>query len=446
MRLALCLLAAAALSAQTVRFKTNLGDIDVTLLPQNAPRTVENFLRYANRGAYNGTFFHRSVAGFVIQGGGFRWGGSAPADIPQDAPILNEYNVSNTRGTIAMAKLGSGPNTATNQWFFNLADNSANLNNQNGGFTVFGRVANQAGLDVMDGLASQRVIDASSFFGAAYDSLPVRNYSSGRPSDANLLIVNEVQVLNAPSVSAGGIVLASAFGGFTSAAPGAYLEIYGEKLFEGEARSWRGSDFDGVNAPTSLDGVTVTVGGLPAFVNYVSATQINVQIPDRVPTGGPVSVRVQREGVTATEGVIIMRPLMPGLLAPASFKVGDKQYVVAQRANGTFVANGIAGVPNAPAAPGETLIFYGTGFGQLSPSTTPVAGRIAQGATRIANPVDFKIGGILCNLPYAGLAPGLVGVYQFNVVVPNGVASGDQPVEVTVAADTTRQQLYLPIR
>ena len=130
--LAFLFLLPAALLCQTpssmVRFHTNFGDIDVTLLPNSAPRTVTNFLNYVNRGAYNNSLIHRSVAGFIIQGGGYQFINRVPREIASDPPVVNEFSVSNTRGTIAMAKLGSSPNSATNQWFFNLADNSRNLN------------------------------------------------------------------------------------------------------------------------------------------------------------------------------------------------------------------------------------------------------------------------------------------------------------------------------
>src|SRR5205807_6250752 len=77
------LLATLTLFGQTVRFETNLGNINVQLLPTDAPKTVANFLQYANSGAFNGSFIHRSVANFVIQGGGYTWSDSAgPVPIP----------------------------------------------------------------------------------------------------------------------------------------------------------------------------------------------------------------------------------------------------------------------------------------------------------------------------------------------------------------------------
>ena len=133
---------------------------------QGAPLTVQNFLNYVSDGDYVNTIIHRSVPGFVIQGGGFTVEGLAdvlntnPASaigvIPSDPPVVNEFSSdrSNLRGTIAMAKLGGDPDSATNQWFFNLGDNSANLDDQNGGFTVFGEVLEQSDLDILDAIAS----------------------------------------------------------------------------------------------------------------------------------------------------------------------------------------------------------------------------------------------------------------------------------------------------
>ncbi len=157
-------------SNAVARFVTRLGIIDVGLLEQQTPQTISNFVSYANSGVWDTTFFHRSVPGFIIQGGGFTITASDQVDaIPANPAVVNEPGVSNTRGTIAMAKLGSDPNSATNQWFFNVADNSSNLDNQNGGFTVFGSITNQAGLDVMDGINGLETGSA----GAPLDQLPV---------------------------------------------------------------------------------------------------------------------------------------------------------------------------------------------------------------------------------------------------------------------------------
>jgi cyclophilin family peptidyl-prolyl cis-trans isomerase len=157
----------------TVRLSTVQGYMDVRLNTKFTRITATNFLHYVNEAAWDGTFFHRSVPGFVIQAGGFFVNGSNQIDqVHSEGPIQNEPGISNTRGTIAMAKLGGDPNSATNQFFFNLADNSANLDAQNGGFTAFGEVLDDGGLQVMDQIAALPIVDASSINGA-FNELPV---------------------------------------------------------------------------------------------------------------------------------------------------------------------------------------------------------------------------------------------------------------------------------
>ncbi|NET08935.1 MAG: hypothetical protein F6K16_30395 [Symploca sp. SIO2B6] len=152
---------------------------------QGAPLTVANFRNYVDRGDYNGSIIHRSVPGFVVQGGGF----APPADlsttgaIETDDPVQNEFRTdrSNTRGTIAMAKLGGGPDSATSQWFFNLVDNSASLDNQNGGFTVFGEVVGEGDLAVIDAIAALPILETS-----AFPELPVITDTPTNPQVNNL--------------------------------------------------------------------------------------------------------------------------------------------------------------------------------------------------------------------------------------------------------------------
>ncbi|MEX0618453.1 MAG: peptidylprolyl isomerase [Pseudohongiellaceae bacterium] len=149
----LILAAAPFVAAGTfVRVGTGMGPYYVELLDDVAPATVQNFLNYVDRGDFDGTYIHRLERNFVVQGGGYRFQSFVgPIDVPADPPIVNEFNVSNTRGTLAMAKLDGDPDSATNEWFVNLSDNSANLDAQNGGFTVFGNVLGE-GMDVLDAI------------------------------------------------------------------------------------------------------------------------------------------------------------------------------------------------------------------------------------------------------------------------------------------------------
>jgi peptidyl-prolyl cis-trans isomerase B (cyclophilin B) len=137
-----------------VELHTNHGVIKLELDAGKAPKTVENFLSYVNKGHYNGTVFHRVIPGFMIQGGGFE---SGMKQKPTDAPIDNEANngLKNVENSIAMARTND-PHSATAQFFINVNDNDF-LNHsaptpQGWGYTVFGKVVD--GLDVVKAIAA----------------------------------------------------------------------------------------------------------------------------------------------------------------------------------------------------------------------------------------------------------------------------------------------------
>ncbi len=138
---------------QAVRVATSLGAYDIILYPVATPATVTNFLNYVNAGKYNESFFHRAPSNSVVQGGGFNVNASTGAitSVVTSAAVQNEPGISNLRGTVAMAKLDNMPDSATSQFFVNLGNNASNLDNQDGGFTVFGRVPT-AGMAVLDAI------------------------------------------------------------------------------------------------------------------------------------------------------------------------------------------------------------------------------------------------------------------------------------------------------
>jgi len=163
-----------------VRISTTFGDFTVELFEEEAPQTVQNFLNYVDRGDYEGMIVHRTEPGFVVQAGGYRFVPfRGPVSLRQDSPVVNEPGISNTRGTLAMAKLGDNPDSATNQWFVNLADNSGNLDEQNGGFTVFGRVLGD-GMEVVDVIAEVARFNLDSGAGA-FSTVPLRDFTGPPP-------------------------------------------------------------------------------------------------------------------------------------------------------------------------------------------------------------------------------------------------------------------------
>jgi len=182
-------------AATLVDFSTTFGGFEVQLYDDQTPITVSNFLSYVDAGLYDHSIIHRSIPGFILQGGGYDLSNSQLYTITPGSPIQNEPGISNVRGTIAMAKLGGDPNSATCQWFFNLADNSSNLDYQNGGFTVFGRVLGN-GMDVVDAMAAVPTYDATPQLGSAFSNLPLLNPAL---TANNLVMINSVTVVPEPS-------------------------------------------------------------------------------------------------------------------------------------------------------------------------------------------------------------------------------------------------------
>ncbi len=187
-----------AFAVQIVRLNLDYNNqphtMDIELFDTVTPQTVNNFLNYVNSGKYNGSFFNRTVPGFIIQTGGFTFRpptptsplrpisentGLATVPLENSSPVTNEFaltSMTNVRGTLAMAKLAHNPDSASNEWFINLADNRTNLDKQNGGFTVFGRVIDN-GMSLADEISNFPIQTfAGSVLGPAFGALPVVNY------------------------------------------------------------------------------------------------------------------------------------------------------------------------------------------------------------------------------------------------------------------------------
>lgn len=177
-----------------VRVATTLGDMDFVLFDTATPATVANFMNYVNAGKYTDVVFHRSIASFVIQGGGFKGAGTGSdfTSVAADPPVANEPGLANVRGTLSMAKVGGDPNSATSQFFVSLGDNTANLDYQNGGFTVFGRVAG-GGMAVADAISNlptgtyNLFVDGSAT-ATQFDDFPMNDPVLPDPMDQSKLV------------------------------------------------------------------------------------------------------------------------------------------------------------------------------------------------------------------------------------------------------------------
>jgi uncharacterized protein (TIGR03437 family) len=194
--------------------------------------------------------------------------------------------------------------------------------------------------------------------------------------------------------------------------------------FSPKTDTWNNAIVDGA-LPTSLDGVRVMLGDQPAYVEYISSTQINALAPSVAPGAVPLTV---------TTSIGTSQPVMVAIAAvqPAFFQWGN--YVVATRQdfslavkNGTF-----PGTTTVPAAPGDVIILWGTGFGPTSPSAPSGVETPATTTYDTATPVTVTVGNQPAKVYGAALAPGYAGLYQVAIEIPGALADGDYPVVATV--------------
>jgi cyclophilin family peptidyl-prolyl cis-trans isomerase len=354
-----------------VRLTTVLGTIDVALFGQQKPITVANFMKYVDQGRYFATdpttqqvassFVHRSIPGFVIQGGGFTGTvNSANTTIQPTAvltfpPIQNEPGLSNKRGTIAMAQFGSDANSATSQWFINLADNGGPPNNfdirnntSNGAFgpyTVFGKVVNN-GMTVVDAIAALPRFNG----GSSFTELPVRNYTSP----------NAVKVVNLVSLPGTARISTLSFSSSSNNAAIADATVSGTKLLV--AGKQVGSVIITVTA-TDFDGGTVSQ---QFTVNVIAAPGRLVQLSTRMEVGtgdnaliggfimrGPSPKRLMIRGIGPSSG-------LNGALADPVLELHDGSgAVIASNDNWGDAANkqDIIDTGIAPSSPNESAIL-----------------------------------------------------------------------------------------
>ncbi len=193
--------------ATTVQFQTSHGNFEVILFDEQTPKTVENFLEYTNELAYKDSIVHRSVKNFVIQGGGFKLTPDTTfSPVNTNAQVVNEAHYSNIRATISMAKRGGLPNSATSQWFFNVSNNSANLDYSNAGYTVFGQVVGD-GMSVVDSIAALEIHNVDNETGnlGIGTEVPLQDYDSSiqvKPSSDNFVTIYNVIITDATTNNA----------------------------------------------------------------------------------------------------------------------------------------------------------------------------------------------------------------------------------------------------
>ena len=214
-----------------------------------------------------------------------------------------------------------------------------------------------------------------------------------------------------------------------------WVQIKGTNLAT-NTRQWQGSDFAAGQMPIQLDGVSALVNGKNAYIYYISPTQVNILTPPDT-LQGAVQVQLTSGGVAGNSF-----PAQAQALSPSFFEFGGGPYLAATHLSGAYLGptNLNLGIPTTPAKPGETVVLYGNGFG---PTTVPVAaGSVVQTGTLPSSPL-IMIGGLPATVQFAGLiSPGL---FQFNVIVPNGVPDGDNAVVATYAGVSTQAGALLNV-
>jgi uncharacterized protein (TIGR03437 family) len=223
-------------------------------------------------------------------------------------------------------------------------------------------------------------------------------------------------------------------------APNTYAAIFGQNLsVDSIGRAWMASDFTGngngtLNMPTALDGTSVTVNGVNAYIYYVSPGQIGFITPNTA-TGSGTRVVVSLNGQTSAAFTIALQSIAPLLFRWQPATADNLKYLMAEHADGTYVGKvglfpGAAANFTTPAQPGETIVLYGTGFGPTSP---PIANGIETDQVYSLSPTPgATVGNTPATVAFAGLIPGLSQVYQFDVTIPLGTPAGDQALILTV--------------
>jgi uncharacterized protein (TIGR03437 family) len=277
-------------------------------------------------------------------------------------------------------------------------------------------------------------INAANLAAGTYTSaVPITaSGASGSPTSVAItLVVQGAQP--APTITAAGNA-----GSFqTNFASATWISIFGTNLST-VTYTWQASDFSNGLLPTSLQGVSVTIDGIPAYVDYISPTQINALAPDDANTG-PVQVQVTTAQQTSNS-----LSVQKNQFSPALFTIDNGAYVAALHADYTLVGNAnlLPGVTTLPAQPGETILLYGTGFGPTNPPL--LTDQLVATPSPLANTVQVTIGGVAATVVYAGLVES--GLYQLNVTVPASLTSGNAAVVATVGGLSTQSGVAITVQ
>lgn len=254
--------------------------------------------------------------------------------------------------------------------------------------------------------------------------LSLTQNSAGYSAAVSIGVNLQTVAVSKPAITSGGVVSAASFQ--AGIAPGAWTSIFGQNL-AATAYGLTAADLVNSTMPTTLGGVSVSIDGKPAFIDYISPTLINVQAPADVNTGS-VAVTVTNASGTSDAATATLAGMQPAFFTSSG-------YVAAVASSGVVVT------PSAPAKVGDQISLYGNGFGVTNPSIAP--GLVLETAAPLTSSVVITIGGIQVEASFAGLSS--TGLYQFNLIVPN-LADGDHAVMAMIGGLQTQSGVLLGLR
>jgi uncharacterized protein (TIGR03437 family) len=243
------------------------------------------------------------------------------------------------------------------------------------------------------------------------------------------VLINKTVVPTTPVINS--VVNGASFQPGISAS--SWITIQGKNL-SATTRSWGSADFVNNHLPTELDGVSVSVNGIPAYTYYISPGQLNVLSPDD-PTTGPVVVQVKNAAGTSNNYNTSKADVSP------AFFLFSSKYPAAVHSNGALVGPISLGASFAPAKPGETILLFGTGFGPTKPALP--AELIVTAAEPLANTATVTLANENSSVQFAGLSGS--GLDQINVVVPSDLPDGDAPLETKVNGVSIPAGLFITV-
>ena len=244
-----------------------------------------------------------------------------------------------------------------------------------------------------------------------------------------------------PVVGAGGIINGASFATGQGVAPGSTVSIFGSEL------AGRLAQNDTVPLSMSLaDSVSVTVNNIPAGLYFVSAGQINAQIPFNVlpdgSTSGTAQVVVSRNKVASAPQTVNIVPAAPGIF----YLPDNGGWAIAFNTDGALAApvNSIPGINSHPAKAGDTLAILATGMGGVD---SPIANAAASGDKLRKTLIvpTILVNGVSVNVAFSGLSPQFPGLNQINFSIPSGIAAGTVPLQLQASGVTTTDKVKIAL-